>query len=202
MSQKTDQWWEKKLGIETGPVADRFIDDSCNPYEPTDYCILERLAESGYITADSHILDYGCGLGRSLFFMAARTGCKATGIDYDPQLIEMAERNLARAKLPAERKAGIRFICADARSYKVREENCFYFFNPFSDEILRVVLEQIKRSYYEDPRRMHLFFYYPFDSGVVSAMADSGLRFAEEIDCMDLYDLFDSRERILVFEAG
>ena len=56
--------------------------------------------------------------------------------------------------------------------------------------------------YYEDPRRMHLFFYYPFDSGVVSAMADSGLRFAEEIDCMDLYDLFDSRERILVFEAG
>ena len=110
MSQKTDQWWEKKLGIETGPVADRFIDDSCNPYEPTDYCILERLAESGYITADSHILDYGCGLGRSLFFMAARTGCKATGIDYDPQLIEMAERNLARAKLPAERKAGIRFL--------------------------------------------------------------------------------------------
>lgn len=201
MGQKTEQWWEKKLGIETSPHIDHFIEESCNPYEPTDYCILERLAESGYITENSYILDYGCGLGRSLFFMAAKTGCRATGVDYDSQLIEMAKRNLAQAKLPAERKEGIRFVCADARRYRVRDEDCFYFFNPFSDEILSVVLEQIKKSNYENPRQMYLFFYYPFDSGVVSAMTASGLRFVDEIDCMDLYDLFDSRERILVFEV-
>ena len=202
MGQKTDQWWEKKLGIETSLHIDHFIEESCNPYEPTDYCILERLSKSGYITADSHILDYGCGLGRSLFFMAARCGCRATGVEFDPQLLEMAERNLARARLPVERKEGIRFICADARRYQVRDEDRFYFFNPFSDEILSVVLEQIKKSYYENPRQMYLFFYYPYDSGVASVMAESGFRFVDEIDCMDLYDLFDSRERILVYEVG
>lgn len=200
MSQKTEKWWEKKLGIETGSHIDHFIEEYCNPYEPTDYCILERLAESGYITADSHILDYGCGLGRSLFFMASRIGCRATGVEYDPQLCAMAERNLESAKLPEERKKGIRIVCADARKYRVRDEDCFYFFNPFSDEILRLVLEQIRISYNENPRQIYLFFYYPFDSGVASAMTESGLRFVDEIDCMDLYELFDSRERILVFE--
>ena len=71
MSQKTEQWWEKKLGIETAEHIDRFFEEACNPYEPTDYCILEKLVKSGYITSGSHFLDYGCGLGRSLFFMVS-----------------------------------------------------------------------------------------------------------------------------------
>ena len=200
MSQKTEQWWEKKLGIETAEHIDRFFEEACNPYEPTDYCILEKLVKSGYITSGSHFLDYGCGLGRSLFFMASQTGCRATGVEFDPFLCRRAERNLERARLPEEYKKGIRIVCADARRYQVRDEDRIYFFNPFSDEILGVVLEQIRISYYENPRQIYLFFYYPFDSGVASAMAAGGLHFADEIDCMDLYDQFDSRERILVFE--
>ena len=200
MSQKTEQWWEKKLGIETAEHIDRFFEEACNPYEPTDYCILEKLVKSGYITSGSHFLDYGCGLGRSLFFMVSQTGCRATGVEFDPSLCAMAESNLERSRLPEEYKKGIRIVCADARRYQVRDEDRIYFFNPFSDEILGVVLEQIRISYYENPRQIYLFFYYPFDSGVASAMTAGGLRFVDEIDCMDLYDLFDSRERILVFE--
>ena len=161
---------------------------------------MEKLVKRGYITSERHFLDYGCGLGRSLFFMVSQTGCRATGVEFDPSLCAMAERNLERARLPEEYKKCISVVCEDARKYKVRDEDRIYFFNPFSDEILGVVLEQIRISYYENPRQIYLFFYYPFDSGVASAMAAGGLRFVDEIDCMDLYDLFDSRERILVFE--
>ena len=202
MSFTSEQWWEKKLNIRTRGKIDHFIAEDCNPYEPTDYRILQTLAESGYITADSHVLDYGCGLGRSVLFLSARTGCRATGIEFDRELYEGAVRNLEQARIPAAYKKGIRFVCADARKYQVQDENCFYFFNPFADEVLRIVIGKIRESYYENPRQMYLFFYYPFDGEVSILMTEDGLQFVDEIDCTDYYLLYDRHERILIFEMS
>ena len=202
MSFTSEHWWEKKLNIRTSGKIDHFIAESCNPYEPTDYRVLQILAESGYITADSHVLDYGCGLGRSVLFLSDRTGCRATGIEFDRELYEGAVRNLAQAKIPPAYKKGIRFVCADARKYQVQDENCFYFFNPFADEVLRIVIGKIRESYYENPRQMYLFFYYPFDGEVSVLLTEDGLQFVDEIDCTDLYLLYDRHERILIFEMS
>lgn len=202
MNSGSEQWWEKKLNIRTGGKIDHFIEEACNPYEPTDYGILEALAESGYITSDSHILDYGSGLGRSVIFLTSRTGCRATGIEFDRSLCEGAAKNLEQSKLPAQYKKGIRFIHADARNYQVQEEDCFYFFNPFADEILQIVLRRIRQSYYENPRQIYLFFYYPFEAEVAALMMEDGLQFVDEIDCTGLYEQYDRRERILIFEMA
>ena len=56
MDSMSEQWWEKKLNIRTAGKVDHYIEEACNPYEPTDYCILEALADSGYISSDSHVL--------------------------------------------------------------------------------------------------------------------------------------------------
>ena len=169
--------------------------------EPTDYRVLEALADSGYITAESYVIDYGCGLGRSVLFLSARTGCRATGIEFDRQLYEGAVKNLEQSKLPTSYKKGIRFVCADARKYQIQDEDCFYFFNPFADEVLQVVLGRIRQSYYEEPRQMYLFFYYPFDGEVAALMTEDGLQFVDEIDCTGLYEAYDKHERILIFEV-
>ena len=99
MSGASEQWWEKKLNIKTSGTIDHFFEMDCNYYEPTDYRVLEALAKSGYITAENHILDYGCGLGRSVLFLSAMTGCRATGIEFDRDLYEKACKNLERAKI-------------------------------------------------------------------------------------------------------
>ena len=75
MNSMSEQWWEKKLNIRTSGEVDHFIEEACNPYEPTDYRVLEALADSGYITSESHVLDYGCGKGRT----AQRAMCSITG---------------------------------------------------------------------------------------------------------------------------
>ena len=167
---------------------------------PQSIVFLERLAQSGYITSEDHFLDYGCGLGRSLFFMASRVGCRAAGIDYDYELCEAAIKNLERSKLPEQYKKSIRIVCADARTYQVRDENRFYFFNPFAGEILQIVIGRIRQSYYEHPRQIYLFFYYPYDDAAAALMTAEGLSFVDEIDCTDLFDIYDRHERILVFE--
>lgn len=200
MRQKSEEWWEKKLGIRTSEKTDRFLQEACNPYEPTDYEILDRLAGSGYITEANHFLDYGCGLGRSLVFMTSRTGCRSTGIEYDKILCDQAVQNIENSKLSAQYKKGIRLVCADARGYQIEDEDRIYFFNPFSEDVLRIVLEKIRNSYYDNPRHICLFYYYPYADQIAALMTVESLSFVDEIDCTDLYKEYDPRERIMIFE--
>ena len=74
-----------------------------------------------------------------------------------------------------------------------------FFFNPFSVEILRKVLAKIEDSYYENPREIQLFFYYPSDEYISELMTVDMLSFVDEIDCRDLFDGENPRERIMVF---
>ena len=77
-----------------------------------------------------------------------------------------------------------------------------YFFNPFSLEILQKVISRIRDSYYEAPREILLFFYYPSDEYISYLMTVDELDFLDEIDCRDLFPGDDLRERIIIFACG
>lgn len=80
------------------------------------------------------------------------------------------------------------------------EVDRIYFFNPFSLEILRKVMARIRESYYEKPRRMQLYFYYPSEEYMAYLMTVEELTFLDEIDCRDLFSGDNPRERIVIFE--
>ena len=82
----------------------------------------------------------------------------------------------------------------------MQDEDSLYFFNPFTDDILKIVLHRIRESYYENPRQIYLYFYYPFESEISLLMTADDLLFVDEIDCTGLYENYDKRERILIFE--
>ena len=87
----------------------------------------------------------------------------------------------------------------NAENYVLPEEvDRVFFFNPFSVEILRKVLAKIEDSYYENPREIQLFFYYPSDEYISELMTVDILSFVDEIDCRDLFDGENPRERIMV----
>lgn len=91
---------------------------------------------------------------------------------------------------------------ARAEEYQVpRDVDRCYFFNPFSVEILQKALARILESYYEEPRELLLFFYYPSDEYVAYLMTREQLMFVDEIDCEDLFPGKDEREKILIFEV-
>ena len=188
--------WERKLGIRTGGGGSHEADGENFPYEPTPYSVLERLAKSGYLTKDNLLVDYGCGKGRASFLLSFLTHCRVTGIDHNEDLIRKANEN----RLSSGMK-GITFLHADARQYEVAGADSFFFFNPFSELVLKKVIDRILWSWYEDPRKMRLFFYYPTDEAVALLMMTDELMFADEIDCGDLFDSADKRERILIFET-
>lgn len=190
---------DEQLHIKTTGRDDSRANTFNYPYEPTDYKVLERLAAEGYFNKKTLMIDYGCGKGRVSFYMAYQTGCKCIGIEYDERLYEKAVQNTSHFPKPYN----VSFECINAVDYVVGEKaNRFYFFNPFSAEVLKSVLQRLKESYYEAPREMLLFFYYPSDEYVGVLTTDSEIDFVDEVDCSDLFDKKDSRERVLVFQIG
>ena len=186
--------WDASLRIQTCGRDDTNADQYRHPYEPTPYSVLERLADSGLIGKDDVVLDYGCGKGRVGFFLSYRTKAKAIGIEYDERIYEKALDNQKTAKAKAD------FVLTRAEGYEVPADvNRCYFFNPFSVEILHKVMARIIESWYEAPREIFLFFYYPANEYISYLMTVDELEFYDEIECDDLF-AGDPRERIMIFQ--
>ena len=116
----TEQEWESVLQIKTSGRDDSRSDTEHHPYEPTDYCVLERLANSGHIRKKNTLIDYGSGKGRVSIFMAYQTGCHSIGIEYDERLYEKA---LINGESPATRNR-VSFVLGDVRLEQEEPIDC------------------------------------------------------------------------------
>ncbi len=188
--------WDKRLKINTIGRDDSNSDQYRYPYEPTSYTVLNRLAESGFIGRNDVVLDYGCGKGRVDFFLSHQLRVKTIGVECDERIYQCALEN----QKTAASGENIEFVAVKAEEYTVPTEvNRCYFFNPFSVELLRKVMARIIESYYDGPREMYLLFYYPSDEYISYLMTVDELMFYDEIECDDLFDGEDPRERIVIF---
>lgn len=189
--------WDKFLQIKTDGRDDTKSDHYRYSYEPTPYSVLERLADSGLIGESDVVLDYGCGKGRVGFFLSHKTKSHTVGIEFYDRIYRIAMEN----KKTAVSRSRADFEPIRAEEYSVPAEvNRCYFFNPFSVEILRKVMARIIESYYEYPREIFLFFYYPSDAYISYLMTVDELEFYDEIECEDLFEGNNSRERIMIFQ--
>lgn len=195
-----DEKWERKLNIDTCAAAFEKDDKNHSRYEPTSYRVLERLKEAAIFDENSILVDYGCGKGRVSFYFHAACGIRTVGVEFNPLLHEGALKNLSGYIGRASKNAPV-FCLESAENYTVTNETHFYFFNPFSDRLLKSVLSRIFDSYYENPRQMYLIFYYPVDSYLDALYSESRLAPAMNINVKDLFDPSDARERILIFEV-
>ena len=195
-SEQEENQWDRLLKIKTMGRDDSNADQYRYPYEPTPYAVLERLANSGWIRKGDTLLDYGCGKGRVDCYLSYQTRCHSIGVEYDPRIYETAAENQKTAVSGGRTE----FVLADAGEFPVPDAvNRAYFFNPFSVELLQKVIRRILDSWYEVSREIRLFFYYPSDEYLAYLMTVDELVFADEIDCRELFDGNDARERIVEF---
>ena len=188
--------WDQRLQIKTTGRDDSSADQYRYPYEPTPYTVLERLVNSGLIREGDVVLDYGCGKGRVEFFLSHQTKAGTIGVEYDERIYRSAMENRQTAALHLKTD----FALARAEAYEVPQKvNRCYFFNPFSLGILRKVMARILESYYENPREVLLFFYYPSEEYLSYLMMVNELEYYDEIPCGDLFEGKNARERIVIF---
>lgn len=195
------------LGIRTTGRDESHATQDSNPYEPTPYAVLERLANSGLTGKRNLLVDYGCGKGRVGLYLAYQARCRSIGVERDPLLLEAARRNHRAAPFMQGPYAADRvaFELADAAAYDPPQAaDRFYFFNPFSVEVFAQVLERIRRSLADAPRAAAVLLYYPDDT-YLDLLEQTPWLAADpdaRIDCRDLFGGGDPRETVLVYRAG
>lgn len=158
--------YEQFLGIESTEIVynNRYHDDYYR-YEPTSYngLISGFDAIEEIVTKYDRLVDFGCGKGRVLFYVQQRFQCEVCGIEIDADLYEKALDNRAyfNTRFRGSSK-NIEIVHGKAEEYQIQwKDNFFYFFNPFETNIFEQVIENIKMSVNEHPRKVYIMMYYP-----------------------------------------
>ena len=137
-------------------------------YQPTKARPLLKLLRKLNLPRDAVFLDIGSGKGRALLIAALFGFKKVIGVEFSSQLCELAKKNVDAFAKIAKSHSPIEIVEADAANYRFRpEHNIFYFFNPFGAVVLEKVLDNIRASVQEAPRRIWLIYNNPKHHTVV-----------------------------------
>jgi hypothetical protein len=136
-------------------------------YQASNYYILEK----GFnylrsINANHNLTDFGCGKGRAMV-VAAFFGFKdITGIDFAKALCTKAEQNTHQAKMLYP-LANFNIVCDDVVNYKIKkEQNVFFFFNPFDEVVMIQVVKNILSSLKEKSRKVFVMYINPVNKEI------------------------------------
>ena len=153
---------ERRLGVDTSaPSRLRSPDD--NPdnliYVPINYrACFEVLDQIPLDKKESVFLDYGCGKGRALVVASTFPYRRVIGVELSEELVVSARENVAAMR--GRRAKSVDLVAADAALYPVPDDaNVIFFFNPFSGEVLRKVIDNLYASLKRAPRTVYIIFF-------------------------------------------
>lgn len=106
---------------------------------PTPYFVLEELLGKLGLTANDHLLDVGCGTGRVLAYAASQLPCRATGVELEARLANIASS--WAASFPQ-----LDVIAGSVLDISLAPYTCFYLFNPFDTAVLTRFLDKAERE--------------------------------------------------------
>jgi len=174
-----------------------------NHYEATPYSILNVLFDAYSLKRSDGFVDFGCGKGRIMFYVHDRFQCAVTGIEMNEQLYQDTLVNLASYTRKVRKKNGaIRVERCLAENYKIAvTENQFYFFNPFSVQIFRKVVDNILLSVEQKNRDTDIILYYPTAAYIEYLETNTPFKLLKEVQIPGHYEI-NNDDRFLIFRFG
>lgn len=199
-----EQDYEKLLNIKTSGEQKVFNESlHYNRYEPTSYDVLKALCDNDEFNEEDSLIDFGCGKGRLNFYINYFYDTKVTGIEMNNFFFEECLSNkksyLSNSKSKEDK---IQFLNCFAERYKIQKnDNKFYFFNPFSEQIFIKVVGNILDSLLEYERQVNIILYYPSEDYLYYLDNYTIFSLKQEIKIPKKYDK-DPREKIVIYELS
>jgi SAM-dependent methyltransferase len=166
-----DYWFDFRYGVDTCQYSQ--IDDLTVPgenkarghgYQPTRLIPLKKILAGiqPMVSADSILVDFGCGKGRVLMIASQYGFREVRGVEFARELYEIAVRNCAVYKSRHETRCEFHVIEGDAACYAIKaDENVFFLFNPFDEIVLAAVLHSIETSLQQTDRNVLIIYHNP-----------------------------------------
>ncbi len=161
-----DHKWERELGIDTvdhvasEKIKNRFDDSTM--YAPTPYHVLQCIFQHIHVNSFGEsitktFVDLGCGKGRVICMASLCYNKKVIGVEVDKYLYDVARDNVSRFydKRPCKERR-IEIVNQDVVDFDVTKGDVFFMCNPFGNETMKVLMENIKRTL---PREINIITY-------------------------------------------
>jgi predicted RNA methylase len=116
------------------------------------------LLKAASVGPNSHVVDFGSGLGRILFAAAYLGAESCVGCEFDKDLVISSRQNCARSRYGNK----VRIEHCDATIFKIPlESNAIFFFNPFGSGIMTKAIGNLEQSLLAHPRKMEVVYFNP-----------------------------------------
>lgn len=163
--RKMENEKDKKLNIRTTGLREWKNKPSYNRTESTPYKAIKELFNRFKLTSEDTFVDFGSGKGRMCFYVNKYFDCTIKGIEAKALTFDDALYNLDNyIKNKSNYNDKINFLYKTAENYEIKkEDNVFYFFNPFSAVIFKQVISNILKSFKSDPRELTVILFYPME---------------------------------------
>lgn len=103
------------------------VPKALGPILSTPQSLLAPLLDFAGVTQSDHLFDLGCGDGRVVIAAAERHGCRATGIEQDERLVELAQTRLRQSSADPSL---VTIIKGDAASVSLEKATVVFLFIP------------------------------------------------------------------------
>lgn len=168
-------------------------------YEATPYPIIHALFKAYTLSPTDNFVDFGSGKGRLLYYVHYHFQSTVTGIEMNEYLYQKTIKNKRNYfKKMKESINPIKVKCSLAENYKIKaNDNIFYFFNPFSLEIFKQVIQNILLSVEHFPRKVDVILYYPSPI-YIEYLIDTPFELFKKVKVPHLYEL-NNNECFLIY---
>jgi hypothetical protein len=178
-----------ELGVEASQLDGIGVNARGTAYVPTPaWAVPAIISELNLHHPDYTFVDLGSGMGRVVLIAAQYPFHRVVGIELSSELNRIAGENLSRLGV-ARRAEGVDLIHLDAREYEFPAGNlAIYMFNPFQAQIMRVVLENLRRRFEPQDAELYLIYFNPVHAPLLDASP-----FLEKIKTTRLYSVYHGR---------
>ncbi|MFI5162491.1 MAG: hypothetical protein ACHQHN_14520 [Sphingobacteriales bacterium] len=129
------------LSLQAMPEQTKALEPEMVFYQKTPARIVFELVEKAQFTKDDIFIDLGSGLGQAAILVNLLAGITCKGIEFEPSFCDYARACAIELNLP-----GVTFVNTDARKADYSEGTVFFMYTPFSGEMLRQVLELLRKE--------------------------------------------------------
>lgn len=140
-------------------------------YQPSDRDLArEALVHLGVDFSRYTFVDYGCGKGLVLLLAAEFAFNRIVGVEFAPELVGIARRNIAGYRGGELRRRDIEVIQTDAAEFLPPPGPLVcYFYNPFGEPVMRRVANRLEDRLRADPAEVIVIYLHPRHEQVFGA---------------------------------
>lgn len=152
--------FDLRFGVDTRGILDSEADGN-NGYEASpidDTLLILRNLPVSY--PECTVVDIGSGKGRVVLLAARFPFKRVVGVEVDPELSEVAARNLARVRERGTKCRRVELVQTDVVDYPwPAGPLVLYMFNPMAPPLVAAVLERVRASFEAEPRPIWVVYY-------------------------------------------